>query len=124
MKLLSIFWGTNSTAALLVDGAIVACISQERFSRIKNDERYPRQAIEAVLEIGDLDATELDAVVSADLRFDAKAVLVHKYSGFTVHDRLREQTHYWGPKLLEGREANWWSTAITLTANWRSYARH
>ena len=107
MKLLSIQWGTNSTAALLVDGAIVACVSQERFSRIKNDERYPRQAIEAVLELGGLDATELDAVVFADFRFDAKAVLVHKYSGFTVHDRLREQTHYWGPKLLEGREANY-----------------
>ena len=59
MKLLSIHWGSNSTAALLVDGAIVACVSQERFSRIKNDERYPRQAIEAVLEIGGLDSTKL-----------------------------------------------------------------
>ena len=59
MKLLSIQWGTNSTAALLVDGAIVACVSQERFSRIKSDERYPRQAIEAVLEIGGLDSTKL-----------------------------------------------------------------
>lgn len=107
MKLLSIHWGTNSTAALLVDGEIIACVSQERFSRIKNDERYPRQAIEAVLEISGLDAVELDAVVFADFRFDAKAVLVHKYSGFTVHDRLREQTHYWGPNLLEGREANY-----------------
>ena len=63
MKLLSIPWGTNSTAALLVDGEIVACVSQERFSRIKNDERYPRHAIEAVLEIGGLDPTHLDGVL-------------------------------------------------------------
>lgn len=59
MKLLSIHWGTKSTAALLVDGEIIACVSQERFSRIKNDERYPRQAIEAVLEISGLDAVGL-----------------------------------------------------------------
>ena len=71
MKLLSIHWNTNSTAALLVDGAIVACVSQERFSRIKNDERYPRQAVEAVLEIGSLDATELYQA------FITKKVLAH-----------------------------------------------
>lgn len=100
MKLLSIHWGTNSTAALLVDGEIIACVSQERFSRIKNDERYPRQAIEAVLEISGLDAADLDAVVFADLTFDAREVLIHKME-FTVHDRLREQTHFWQPKLLE-----------------------
>ena len=107
MNLLSIHWGTNSTAALLVDGEIVACTSQERFSRIKNDERYPRHAIEAVLAIGGVDATGLDAVVFADSRFDAKAVLVHKYSGFTVHDRLREQTHFWGPQLLQGQKLSY-----------------
>ncbi len=103
MKILSIMWGTNSTAALMVDGEILACASEERFSRIKNDERYPRHAIEAVLQIGGVKASELDAVVYAGYRFDAKAVLVHKYSGFTVHDRLREQREYWGPRLLEGK---------------------
>ena len=63
MKLLSIQWGTNSTAALLVDGEIIACVSQERFSRIKNDERYPRHAIEAILEIDGLKATDPDRVL-------------------------------------------------------------
>ena len=52
MKLLSIMWGTTSTAALMADGEIVACASEDRFSRIKNDERYPLHAIEAVLQTG------------------------------------------------------------------------
>jgi carbamoyltransferase len=101
MKLLSIMWGTNSTAALMVDGEILACVSEERFSRIKNDERYPRQAIEAVLRMGGVEGSELDAVAFAGYRFDAKAVLAHKYSGFSVQDRMREQQDYWGPRLLQ-----------------------
>ena len=38
-----------ATAAVLRDGAIVGCASEERFSRIKNDAGYPRQAVDALL---------------------------------------------------------------------------
>lgn len=101
MKILSIYWGECSTAALLVDGQIVACQSEERFSRIKNDERYPQRAIEAVLEFGNVNAADLDCVVFAGERFDIKAVLVHKYSGFSISDRLREQKDYFFPRMYE-----------------------
>src|SRR3990172_4044089 len=36
-----------ATAALLVDGAVVGCASEERFSRLKNDAGYPRRAVDA-----------------------------------------------------------------------------
>ncbi len=36
-----------ATAAVLRDGAIVGCASEERFSRLKNDAGYPRLAIES-----------------------------------------------------------------------------
>src|SRR5437899_12015428 len=50
----------DSAAALLVDGKIVAAAQEERFSRKKNDEAFPRRAIayclkEAGLEIEDLE---------------------------------------------------------------------
>ena len=107
MNILAISWGTNSTAALMVDGAIAACVSEERFSRVKNDERYPRHAIEWVLRCGGVTAGELDAVVFAGVRFDAKAILVRKYSTFSVHDRLREQADFWYPKLCEGKTVSY-----------------
>ena len=44
MKILAIVWTECSTAAVMVDGRVIACTSEERFSRIKNDERYPRRA--------------------------------------------------------------------------------
>lgn len=107
MKVLAIMWGATSTAALMVEGEIIACVSEERFSRIKKDERYPFRAIQAVLEIGSVKASELDAVVFAGFRFDAKTVLVHKYSGFTVQDRLREQKEFWCPRLLQGKAVSY-----------------
>ena len=38
-----------ATAAVLRDGEIVGCASEERFSRLKNDAGYPRRAVEALL---------------------------------------------------------------------------
>ena len=36
------------------DGEIVACVSEERFSGIKNDFGYPRKAIDYVLKANNL----------------------------------------------------------------------
>ena len=39
-----------ATAAVLRDGEIVGCASEERFSRLKNDAGYPRLAVDALLK--------------------------------------------------------------------------
>lgn len=107
MKILAIAWTACSTAALMVDGEIVACVSEERFSRVKNDERYPKQAIEAVLQIGGIRADQLDVVVFSTEQFDAKAILVHKYSGFSVADRMREEKQVWEPRIYGGKQVDY-----------------
>src|SRR5260370_38785039 len=99
MKILAIAWTECSTAALMVDGEVIACVSEERFSRIKNDERYPKRAIEAVLQIGDVRPEDLDVVVFSTEQFDAKAILVHKYSSFSVADSLREEKEVGEPRI-------------------------
>ena len=38
-----------ATACLLRDGEVVACMSEERFTRRKNQGAYPREAVEGVL---------------------------------------------------------------------------
>jgi carbamoyltransferase len=38
-----------ATAAILRDDAIVGCVSEERFTRLKNDAGYPRLAVDALL---------------------------------------------------------------------------
>jgi carbamoyltransferase len=53
----------DSSAALVVDGEIVAAAAEERFSQHKHDSNFPYRAIQFCLEEASLDASELDAVV-------------------------------------------------------------
>lgn len=91
----------------MVEGQIVACVSEERFSRKKNDESYPLMSIEAVLDEAGVEAKELDLVVIAGERFDPVGILCHKWSNSSVQDRLKEQTQYWYPRLFEGKEVSY-----------------
>src|SRR3989338_9613248 len=62
-----------ATAALLVDGAVVGCASEERFSRRKNDAGYPRRAIDALLRELALAPAQIDNVVLAGTRIPSYA---------------------------------------------------
>lgn len=53
----------DAAAALVVDGRIVAAIQEERLSRRKNDPSLPVRAMDACLQLGDLQPQDLDAVV-------------------------------------------------------------
>ena len=107
MKVLSIIWEQCSTAAIMVDGEIVACVSEERFTRTKNEDSYPKRAIEYVLRKSGVAPRELDAIACAGERFDPTAILCHKYSRYSVQDRLREQRKYWYPRIYEQRKVNY-----------------
>jgi carbamoyltransferase len=57
-----------ATAAVLRDGEVVGCASEERFSRLKNDAGYPRRAVDALLTDLGLTAGDVDRVVLAGTR--------------------------------------------------------
>jgi len=54
-----------ATAAILRDGAIVGCASEERFTRLKNDAGYPRLAVNALLRDLALSPRDIDLVALA-----------------------------------------------------------
>ena len=56
----------DSAAALLRDGEIVAAAQEERFSRKKNDECFPVNAVNFCLKFGEIGPGDLDAVVFYD----------------------------------------------------------
>ena len=63
----------DSSACLLIDGEIIAAAQEERFTRLKNDERFPTQAIEYCLEEANIQLSEIDYVVFYEkplLKFD------------------------------------------------------
>ena len=52
----------DSAAALIQDGEIVAAAQEERFTRLKGDARFPRQAIAYCLNEAGIDVAHLDYV--------------------------------------------------------------
>ena len=52
MVIIGINSSHNATACLLVDGKIIACISEERLTRVKNQSGLPLLAIKEILKIG------------------------------------------------------------------------
>ena len=56
----------DSAATLLIDGIVVAAAQEERFSRRKNDERFPVNAVNFCLSKESKNLKDIDAVVFYD----------------------------------------------------------
>ena len=69
----------DSAAALLIDGEIIAAAQEERFSRKKNDERFPTNAVAFCLKHAGLKESDLDAVVFYDKPIIKFARLLESY---------------------------------------------
>ena len=106
-KILGLSIGQLSTASLMVDGKIVACVSEERFSRNKNDMSYPKNAIEYCLEMGNVKGEDLDMVALATINEDPTSIIIKRFSDFSVQDEVRAQKEYWYPKIYENKENDW-----------------
>jgi carbamoyltransferase len=100
-----------ATAAVLRDGAIVGCASEERFTRLKNDAGYPRLAIDALLRQLGLTRTDIDAVALGGVRVAGREWLnrvlndeayAHEYYGVrlpTSRHRLSRRARKLGARL-------------------------
>jgi carbamoyltransferase len=78
-----------ATAAILKDGVIVGCASEERFSRLKNDAGYPRRAIDALLRQCRMTAADIDLVALAGARAYAR-----DWMNRVLYDRAYARTYY------------------------------
>lgn len=102
--LLGINWEQNSTAALMINGQIVGCSSEERFSRIKNDERYPKNAIDWLIKTFDIKNEQIDNVCFISNNWTPSYSLVRHYTNFSIDDYIEEQKKIWYPKLYKNKK--------------------
>ena len=59
----------DSAAALVVDGVLAAAAQEERFTRVKHDARYPRNAVDYCLGEAGCRLSDIDRVVFYDKPF-------------------------------------------------------
>ena len=72
----------DSAAALIQNGNIIAAAQEERFSRKKHDERFPKNAIKYVLQEGNIKLNEVDYIVFFEKPFLKFERLLETYLAF------------------------------------------
>lgn len=86
----------DASAALVVDGKLVAAVEEERFNRVKHWAGFPVESIRYCLDAGGCSMREVDHVAlsfnpRANLRHKLAFLLTHRPSWQAVRDRLRRQ---------------------------------
>ena len=99
--ILGINWEQNSSASLMVNGRILGCVSEERFTRKKNDEAYPKNAINYVLKKNGIKSQQIDAICFISKYWSPSYSLVRHYTNFTVNDYIEEQKNIWYPRIYK-----------------------
>lgn len=75
----------DSAACLIQDGRIVAAAQEERFSRKKHDERFPKLAVDYCLKAGGIKAADLDYVAFYEKPFVKFERLMESYMAYAPH---------------------------------------
>lgn len=117
MKILSITLGKTSGCSILIDDEIKFATSEERFSRLKSDESYPKRSIDEGLKFCKINPADLDKVIIAGNRVAFIPPLIREYSKFSLKDHLRMMQDYWHLKLVKNesiRMIDLWRDRIDL----------
>jgi len=85
----------------MIDGKIVGSASEERFSRVKNDERYPKQAINWLLREFNLKSGDINAICFISNSWSPSPILLRHYTKFKIKDFIEEQHRYWKEKIYK-----------------------
>ena len=97
--ILGINWEQNSTASLMINGKIIDVASEERFTKIKNDESYPKKAIDWLLKNNKLSKKDINYVSFISKVWSPTYPLIRHYTGFSIKDYIDEQKNIWFKKI-------------------------
>ena len=73
----------DSAASLIEDGVIIAAAQEERFSRKKHDDRFPKNAIKFLLEKSNCSLNEIDNIIFYEKPFLKFERLLETYIAFS-----------------------------------------
>jgi len=102
--LIGINWEQNSTACLMINGEVIACVSEERFSRVKNDERYPINAINWILKHYNINSNEIEAVCVISKLWSPGYILTRHYTNFSIENYIEEQQKIWFQRIYKKKK--------------------
>jgi carbamoyltransferase len=120
----------DSAAALVVDSKIIAAAQEERFTRIKHDESFPKNAIEFCLQDGDCLLDEIDQIIFYEkpfLKFDRLLETYLSFAPSGLYSFIKAMPQWLKQKLHLPREIKKglpgkWNKPIVFTTHHESHA--
>ena len=98
---MGIGWHLCSSITLIKNGQLVYAASEERFSRKKNDDSFPINAIKDALKQFRIKIKDIDFFAITSKTCPPASELIKSMSGWGVDDYLKQQNDYWYPRLVE-----------------------
>ena len=108
MYILSICESHNCTAAIFADGELIACASEERFCRVKNELGLPISAMGFCLDFAGIKAGQLDKVIVATEEEDPVQYCMKRGTSdvFSLEDWIKEEYEYYYPRIYEKKDVS------------------
>ena len=100
MIVIGIYDDHNASVALSIDGEIICALQEERFTKRKNENGFPKNAVKYVLSKYNLNNSNIDIVAMSTI--ERGVIDNYKYpihAVFSVEDHLDMMDKYWKPKL-------------------------
>jgi|MDTC01.1.fsa_nt_gb carbamoyltransferase len=104
---LSIYEVHMASAAIMINGEVVAATHEERFSRIKMDAGFPYNAAIFCMQQAGIEANDIDVVAIINEKCSPNMVcdiLFKRQATYSVQDWVDENNRYWKPKLIEKKQ--------------------
>jgi len=115
MIILGIHDGHNATAALIKDGTVLACASEERFTKIKNDLGYPQRAIESIIHDTGIHPSQIDYIAFATIYYEPLPGRLKRETNYKISDYIREMHEHWHKVLIEKKESTYFQDLLNDT---------
>lgn len=107
MNSIAIHWSINSSVAFISEGTIKNAVSEERFSRKKNDSSFPLKALNWILKENKLDKSDIDYWILPGFDSSRTYQILRRYDSFKIEHYVKEQNDYWHPKLYNNQNPNY-----------------
>lgn len=104
-SILGVQIGITSGVALYYDGKIVFVVSEERFTKVKNETLYPHKSIEACIkfcEENNIPLPEIAIIPSYNMDFEH--YLLRRECTYSIKDYIKENYEYWYKKIYEKKD--------------------
>lgn len=100
MNIIGIYDGHNASASLSINGEIVCAVQEERFTKRKNEEGFPKNCVQYIMSKYNLSNENIDVIAMSTIeRTDIEYLEYPIDALFSIDDYIDMMEDYWRPKL-------------------------